>query len=148
MQKTAKRVESRIYMSCDKSNTGPEKCMEMEPGQALEEQGRVYLGFPVCFEQVYQTVAPSFRLVLDHMTAPHSPPEQEMVLRQLWEKHREPELPARGMAEPACTQRTSDRVGTREGHRVTASVPYKDTVVHMPLVVGTGRRLVLVLVVQ
>lgn len=82
------------------------------------------------------------------MTAPHNPPEQEMVLEQLGDKHREPELPVRGMAEPACTRRTSDRVGTREGHRVTAFVPYKDTVVRMPLVVGTDHRLVLVLVVQ
>lgn len=124
--------------------------MELEPGQALEEQGPVCLDFPVCLEQVYQTGAPSSRLdlVLDHMTAPHNPPEQEMALQQLGDKHREPELPAPGMAEPACTQRTFDRVDTREGHRVTAFVPYKDTVVRTPLVVGTDRRLVLALVVQ
>ena len=82
------------------------------------------------------------------MTAPRSPPEQEMVSQKLRDKHLEPEVPARDMAEPAYTQRTSDRVGTQEGHRVTAFVPYKDTVVRMPLVVDTDRRLLLVSVVQ
>ena len=113
--------------------------MEREPGQAWEEQE------PVCLYQAYQ---PSSRLVLDHMSAPRSPPEQEMVLQKLRDKHLEPELPVRGMAELACTQRTSDRVGTQEEHRVTAFVPYKDTVVRMPLVVDTDQRLVLVPVVQ
>lgn len=121
------------------SNTEPEKCMEMEPWLAWEEQ------VPVCLQQVFQ---PSSRLVLDHMTAPRSPPEQEMVLQKLRDKHLEPDLPARDMAELACTQRTSDRVGTQEGHRVTTFVPCKDTVARMPLVVGTDRRLVLVSVVQ
>ena len=100
---------------------------------------------PVCLQQVYQ---PSSRLVLDHMTAPRSPPEQEMVLQKLRDKHLEPDLPGRDMSELACTQRTSDRVGTQEGHRVTAFVPYKDTVARTPLVVGTDQRLVLVSVVQ
>ena len=113
--------------------------MEMEPWLAWEEQELV------CLQQVYR---PSSRLVLDHMTSPRSPPEQEMVLQKLGDKHLEPELPAQGMAELACTQRTSDRAGTQEGHRVTAFVPHKDTVVRMPLVVGTDRRLMLVAVVQ
>ena len=122
--------------------------MELEPGQALEQVGPVCLDLFVCPEQVYQTGASFSRLVLDHMTSPHNPPEQEMALQQLGNKHQEPELPARDMAEPACTQRTSDQVDRREGHRVTALVPCKDTVVRMPLVVGTDCRLVLVLVVQ
>ena len=130
-----------------KKDTEPEKCMDVEPRQAWEERERVCLDFPVCFEQVYQTVMPS-SLLVDHMTAPHNPPEQETVLQQVEDKHPEPDLPVRGMAEPACSQRTSDRVDRREGHRVMASVPYKDTVVRMLLAVGTDRRLVLVLAVR
>lgn len=117
--------------------------MEMEPGQALEQQEPVYLAFPVCLAQVYQTVVPFAGLFLDHMTYPHIPPEQEMALQQLGDKHQELALPARGMAEPACSQHTSDPVDTREGRREIAFVPCKDTVVRMPPAVGTDRKLVL-----
>lgn len=117
--------------------------MEMEPGQALEQQEPVYLAFPVCLAQVYQTVVPFSGLFLDHMTYPHIPPEQEMALQQLGDKHQELALPARGMAEPACSQHTSDPVDTREGRREIAFVPCKDTVVRMPPAVGTDRKLVL-----
>lgn len=114
--------------------------MEMEPGRALEEQEPVYLAFPVYLVLVYQTVAP-----FCHTTVPHTP--LGMVLQQqLGDTSQEPELPGRGMTEPACSHQTSDLVDTREGRRVMAFVPYKDTADH--IVADTDRTLVLVMVGQ
>ena len=110
--------------------------MELELEQVLEQEEPAYLVFPVF--QVYQTVTP-YHLLACHMTALHIPHLLGVVLQQLRVKQPGPDI-----AEPACNQRTSDLVGTREGYRAPAFVPYKDmtAIVRIPLVEGTNRRLV------
>ena len=114
--------------------------MEMGPEQALEQEERVYLVFPVCLQPVYQTVVP-----FCHMTVPRSPLEREMCLPQPGSRLQGRELPARGMAVPAYNWGTApaDRL---EGRKEMASALHKDTVVRTA--VGTDHRQVPVLAAQ
>lgn len=116
--------------------------MERKPGLASEEQEQVYPAFPVSLLKVCQTVASSPHRLDDHMIVPHIPAVQGTALQQLEDSHQV--LAAQGMAEPACSQRTSALADMREGHRVTVFVPYKDIVVRMLLAVDTDHSLVLV----
>lgn len=118
--------------------------MERKPGfeLVLKEQEQVYPAFPVSLLQVYRTVASSSHRLDDHMIVPHIPAALVTALQQLEDSHQE--LAGQGMAEPACSQRTSDLADRREGHRVTVFVPYKDIVVRIVLAVDTDHSLVMV----